>query len=118
MTLSTSGIVPKMYALADEDMPITLAVSLHAPDDATRQRIMPIAKRYPLEDILKAAQHYFDVTGRKVTYEYILIKNVTCTHDSFVTYLRRHGVSITVRREMGSKIQAACGQLRIKRGNN
>lgn len=153
MTLSTSGIVPKMYDLAKEGMPITLAVSLHAPNDALRRRIMPIAEKYPLEAVLQAARHYFDVTGRKVTFEYILIKGLTCTNacakelarflggqnilvnaipindnydvglyrpdektmNEFVTYLQRHGVPVTLRREMGSKIQAACGQLRIKR---
>ena len=151
--LSTSGIVPKMYDLAKEGMPITLAVSLHAPNDALRRRIMPIAEKYPLDEVLKAARHYFDVTGRKVTFEYILIKGLTCTNacakelarllggqnilvnaipindnydvglylpdektmNEFVTYLQRHGVSVTLRREMGSQIQAACGQLRIKR---
>ena len=71
MALSTSGIVPKMYDLAKEGMPITLAVSLHAPNDALRRRIMPIAEKYPLDEVLKAARHYFDVTGRKVTFEYI-----------------------------------------------
>lgn len=153
MALSTSGIVPKMYDLAKEGMPITLAVSLHTPNDALRRRIMPIAEKYPLDEVLKAARHYFDVTGRKVTFEYILIKGLTCTNacakelarllggqnilvnaipindnydvglyrpdektmNEFVTYLQRHGVSVTLRREMGSQIQAACGQLRIKR---
>ena len=80
MALSTSGIVPKMYDLAKESMPITLAVSLHAPNDALRRRIMPIAEKYPLDEVLKAARHYFDVTGRKVTFEYILIKGLTCTN--------------------------------------
>ena len=155
MTLSTSGIVPKMYQLAKEGMPITLAVSLHAPNDALRRRIMPITDKYPLDAVLTAAHHYFEETGRKVTFEYILIKNLTCTHacakelarlfsgknilinaipindnydvglyrpddksiSEFVTYLQRHGVPVTLRREMGSKIQAACGQLRIKREN-
>ena len=69
-----------MYDLAKEGMPITLAVSLHAPNDALRRRIMPIAEKYPLDEVLKAARHYFDVTGRKVTFEYILIKGLTCTN--------------------------------------
>lgn len=155
MALSTSGIVPKMYDLAEEKMPITLAISLHAPNDQLRRRIMPIAEKYSIADILKAGEHYFQTTGRKVTFEYILIKNLTCTHncakelasllggknilvnaipindnydvglhrpeeeamESFAAYLKHHGVSITLRREMGSQIQAACGQLRIKREN-
>lgn len=78
MTLSTSGIVPRMYDLAAEDMPITLAVSLHAPTDELRRKIMPIAERYPLKQVLEAADHYFQETGRKVTFEYILIKDVNC----------------------------------------
>ena len=78
MTLSTSGIVPRMYDLAAEQMPITLAVSLHAPTDELRRRIMPIAQQYPLEKVLEAADHYFQETGRKVTFEYILIKDVNC----------------------------------------
>lgn len=153
MALSTSGIVPKMYDLASEGMPITLAVSLHAPNDAVRQQIMPIARTYPMADVLKAADHYFDVTGRQVTFEYILIKDVNCTlscakeltrlvggknilinaipiNDNydvglhrpspkeiqgFISYLQSHRVHVTLRKEMGSAIQAACGQLRIKR---
>lgn len=153
MSVSTSGIVPKMYALADEEIPITLAVSLHAPNDTLRQQIMPIAAHYPLQEIIAAADHYFDVTGRQVTYEYILIKDLTCTLDcakeltalmgrrnilinaipindnydvglhrpaeadinAFMKYLKQHGIHATVRKEMGSAIQAACGQLRIQR---
>ena len=69
-----------MYQLAKEGMPITLAVSLHAPNDALRRRIMPITDKYPLDAVLTAAHHYFEETGRKVTFEYILIKNLTCTH--------------------------------------
>lgn len=153
MTLSTSGIVPKMYDLAREGLPITLAVSLHAPNDALRTTIMPIAKTYAMADILRAAQHYFDVTGRQITFEYILIRDVNCTlgcakeladlmagknvlinaipindnYDvglhrpsdadiqAFVKYLQSRRINVTLRKEMGSAIQAACGQLRIKR---
>ena len=156
MSLSTSGIVPRMYDLAAAGMPITLAVSLHAPNDTIRRQIMPIAERYALPDILKAAQHYFDVTGRRVTFEYILIKNINCSRacaeelsrlmagknilinvipindtltpglvrpgkkeiQTFVDTLQAHKIPVTLRREMGSKIQAACGQLRIKHLNS
>lgn len=155
ITLSTSGIVPKMYELAEEGIPITLAVSLHAPTDGMRRRIMPITNTYPIAEVLKAADHYFEKTGRQVTFEYILIKNVNCNiscarqlvqllghknilinaipindnydvglyrppmsdMEAFVTYLQKNGIRVTLRREMGSKIQAACGQLRIKREN-
>lgn len=153
MTLSTSGIVPKMYDLAKENIPLNLAISLHAPNDVLRRTIMPIADVYPLEDILKAADHYFSETHRKVTFEYILIRDVNCTaacatelvrlfarknvlinaipiNDNydvglyrptakmmqrFVRIVKNGGISITLRREMGSEIQAACGQLRIQR---
>jgi 23S rRNA (adenine2503-C2)-methyltransferase len=153
VTLSTAGIVPRMYDLANEGIPLTLAISLHAPNDELRRRIMPIANKYPLADILRAGENYFVVTGRKVTLEYILIKNLNCTLDcaqqlvhlfagknllinaipindnydvglyrptdaeieKFVDFLKKHGVQVTLRREMGSQIQAACGQLRIQR---
>ncbi|KMO87911.1 23S rRNA methyltransferase [Megasphaera cerevisiae DSM 20462] len=155
ITLSTSGIVPPMYELAKEGLPITLAISLHAPTNELRRRIMPITDTYPLEDVLTAAGHYFNQTGRKVTFEYILIKDFNCTavcarqlaqlmsgknilinaipindnYDvglhrpssseitNFITYLQNHNINITLRKEMGSKIQAACGQLRIQRKN-
>lgn len=153
MTISTSGIVPKMYNLAKENIPLNLAISLHAPNDVLRRTIMPIADVYPLKDILKAADHYFSETHRKVTFEYILIRDVNCTaacatelvrlfarknvlinaipiNDNydvglyrptakmmqrFVRIVKNGGISITLRREMGSEIQAACGQLRIQR---
>lgn len=153
ITLSTAGIVPKMYDLAQEDIPMNLAISLHAPTDALRQRIMPIAKTYSIADIIAAAMHYFEKTGRKITFEYILIKDVNCNlscakelvqllggknilinaipindnydvglyrpsskeMEEFVRYLQKNHITITLRREMGRNIQAACGQLRIKR---
>lgn len=153
ITVSTSGIVPKMYDLAEEGLPITLAISLHAPTDGMRRRIMPITNKYPIADIIKAADNYFEKTGRKITYEYILIKNLNCNiscarqlvqllggknilinaipindnydvglyrpsadeMETFTAYLQKNGINVTLRREMGSNIQAACGQLRIKR---
>jgi 23S rRNA (adenine2503-C2)-methyltransferase len=156
ITLSTSGIVPRMYELASLGFPITLAVSLHAPTDEIRRTIMPIADTYSINDIVAAADHYFETTGRKVTYEYILIKNKNCSEscakqltellhgknilinlipindnydvglhrpssaeiNTFTSYLQKHGLNVTLRKEMGSNIQAACGQLRIKREKN
>lgn len=155
ISLSTSGIVPKIYDLAGEGIPLTLAVSLHAPNDVLRRELMPVASQYPIRDIVAAADHYFEATGRQVTYEYILIRDKTCTlacarelaallkgknilvnaipindnydvglhrpvekdMQDFMEYLQRQGIHATVRREMGSAIQAACGQLRIKREN-
>lgn len=75
-TLSTSGIVPGIYNLAMEGLPITLAISLHAPDDSLRSKLMPINKRYPIKEVLEAADHYAKTTGRRVTFEYILIKGI------------------------------------------
>lgn len=153
MTLSTSGIVPAMDRFSSEGLPVNLAVSLHAPNDRIRRRIMPVAGTYALKDILAAADRCFKTTGRRVTFEYILIRDVTCTPDcaaqlvrllagknilvnaipvndnydvglhrpekkqidDFCRYVKDHGVHITLRREMGSGIQAACGQLRSKR---
>lgn len=73
ITLSTSGIVPNIYRLAEENLPITLSISLHAPENALRSQLMPINDKYPLEDVVKAGKEYGERTGRRVTYEYILI---------------------------------------------
>lgn len=152
VTLSTSGIVPGMLKLAEEGMPISLAVSLHAPNQELRTQIMPIAKKYPLHEVIAAAKHYADVTKRRVTYEYILIDHLNDNEeqaeelvkllqgqlcnvnlipinpvverhllrpsksriDRFEKYLTQHHISVMLRREMGTDIQAACGQLRNK----
>ena len=78
VSLSTCGLVPRMRALADEGLPVTLSVSLHAPNDAVRKRIMPIANTYPIEDVLSACRYYVERTGRRVIFEYALIKGVNC----------------------------------------
>jgi len=78
VSLSTCGIVPKMYDLAEEDLPVTLSVSLHAPNDEIRRQTMPIAKVYPMEDLLKACRNYIDKTGRRVIFEYALVGGVNC----------------------------------------
>ncbi len=75
ISLSTCGIVPKMYQLADEGIALNLTVSLHATDDITRVRTMPIAKAYSIEQILKACDYYFEKTGRRYYFEYTLIKD-------------------------------------------
>lgn len=74
ITLSTSGLVPAIYALAESGLGINLAISLHATNDRDRQKIMPIAKKYPLADLMEAASTYFDKTGRRVSFEYMLIR--------------------------------------------
>lgn len=152
ITLSTSGIVEGMRRLAEEGIPLSLSVSLHAPNQSLRERIMPIARRYPLADVIVAAKHYAAVTKRRLTYEYILIDGVTDGEEQmreladllhgqlasvnlipinpvaqrgflrpsperiarFERYLARRRIAVTVRREMGADIQAACGQLRNK----
>ena len=72
ITVSTCGIVPRMYELADENLPVTLAVSLHAPNDEKRRRIMPIARKYSVNEVVDAARNYYKKTGRRVTFEYAL----------------------------------------------
>ena len=78
VSLSTCGIVPKMYQLAQEDLPVTLCVSLHAPNDDIRRQTMPIAKAYPMEDVLEACRNYIAKTGRRVIFEYALVGGVNC----------------------------------------
>lgn len=152
ITLSTCGIVPKIDALAKLKLQINLAVSLHAPNDAIRARTMPVARAYPMEELLRACRDYFDATGRRVTFEYALIHDVNDTdahahelgqrlkplhchvnlipvnavegtgyhkskvqrQQSFANILAGYGVTATVRRTLGSDIDASCGQLRRK----
>ena len=150
ITLSTSGIVPNIYKLADENIPITLAISLHASTQEKREQIMPIARKYKLSEIFKACDYYIKTTGRRLTFEYIMIKgfndsredaenlsrllknklanvnlipcnyvkeaNIEPSEDldimKFKKILTDNGINATVRRELGSDINAACGQLR------
>ena len=91
VSLSTCGIVPKMYDLANENVPLNLTVSLHATDDTTRARTMPVAKAYKIADILKACDYYFAKTGRRYYFEYTLIAGENCdeTHaDALVALLK------------------------------
>ena len=81
ISLSTCGIVPKMLRLADEGIPLNLTVSLHATDDETRARVMPVAKAYKIADILKACDHYFKKTGRRYYFEYTLIEGENCDEE-------------------------------------
>ena len=76
ITVSTCGIVPGIKRLAGEGLAVTLALSLHAPNDEVRKTLMPIARTYPLSEVLKACREYFDRTGRRVTFEYSLVKGV------------------------------------------
>lgn len=79
LTASTCGIVPNIRRLADEDLGITLALSLHAPNDAVRKTLMPIANAYPLAEVLAAVEYYFERTGRRVTFEYSVVSGVNDT---------------------------------------
>lgn len=150
ITLSTCGLVPKIKQLADEDLQITLAISLHAPNDNIRKQSMPIANKYSIDEIIEACTYYINKTGRRITFEYALIKDFNDTRECaeelsfllknmlchvnlipvnevkereykraekknierFKDILSKKNIEVTVRREMGSDINAACGQLR------
>ena len=152
ITVSTCGIAPKIRAFADEDLAINLAISLHAPNDNVRAQIMPINKAYPLNELLSAVRYYEETTGKRVTFEYIMISGVNDELEhaqelaqlvkGFKSYVNlipynevmenpfkrptperikrfqdtlvRLGVNVTVRKEFGHDIDAACGQLRAK----
>lgn len=152
ITVSTCGLVPKIYALAEEELQITLAISLHAVNDEKRRELMPVANTYSIEEILKACRYYYDKTKRRLTFEYSLVKGVNdseaearslaallkglnchinlipvnpikernfCQSDrdsvlKFKNKLEKYGGNVTIRRELGRDIQAACGQLRKK----
>ena len=91
ISLSTCGLVPKMYALANEGIPLNLTVSLHATDDESRARTMPVAKAYKIEEILKACEYYFQKTGRRYYFEYTLIEGENCDEEhakALVTLLK------------------------------
>ena len=150
ITVSTCGIIPKIYEFSDFPLQINLAISLHAPNNELRDKLMPINKAYPMNDLRIAIEEYIKKTNRRVTIEYIMLKGIndtlTCAKelceylkglnvyvnlipynetshieylrstkesiDSFYNYLNNHNIQVTVRREFGSKISAACGQLR------
>lgn len=76
VTVSTCGLVPKIRELADQGLTITLALSLHAPNDEVRKSLMPIARTYALKDVLAACHYYFEKTGRRMTFEYSLVQGV------------------------------------------
>ncbi|WIF95183.1 23S rRNA (adenine(2503)-C(2))-methyltransferase RlmN [Caminicella sporogenes] len=150
ITLSTCGIVPKILDLAERKLQLTLAISLHAPNDEIRNKIMPINKVYNMDKLLKACKKYIKITNRRITFEYSLIKGVndkiehafelsrrlkgmlchvnliplneikernytTSNQDRVIEFqkiLKEKGINATIRREIGSDIDAACGQLR------
>ncbi len=81
ITVSTCGIVPRMYQLADRQLQITLALSLHAATDEKRRELMPVADRYSLQELMEACTYYFEKTGRRITFEYSLVKDVNDTNE-------------------------------------
>lgn len=153
ISLSTCGIVPKIYDLADKKLGLTLSVSLHAPNDNIRSESMPINKKYCMNELLKACKYYADKTGRRVSFEYAMISGVNdgdeCAKEladrlkgalchvnlipvnnvretnykkssierqkRFINILDSQGITATVRRTLGSDINASCGQLRASK---
>lgn len=150
ISISTSGLVPKIYELADRDMQCTLSVSLHSSNNKTRSSMMPVNNVYPIEELMKACKYYIEKTNKRISFEYALAKDnndnledakelVKLLHGmlahvnlipinkiddgkytkstneniiKFRDYLNDHGIVATIRRELGSDISAACGQLR------
>lgn len=152
ITVSTCGIVPKIYDYANEGIQINLAISLHAPNDQIRNKIMPISFKYNMEELMTAVKYYEKTAGRRVTFEYILLKDINDSKENakelaklikgtlayvnlipynpvnemkyqrsddktihdFLDTLTKCGVTATIRKEFGTDIDAACGQLRAK----
>lgn len=153
ITLSTCGIVPRMYDLLNEGLQITLTVSLHAPNDEIRSKSMPVNDKWCMDEVLNACREYVNKTGRRVSFEYTLLngvndsnecaeelalrlKGMLChvnlipvndvkergnvrstdeTINRFLSILKKRGINATIRRTLGSDINASCGQLRRKR---
>jgi len=153
ISLSTCGLVDRIYDLADRKLQLTLSVSLHAPNDEIRSRTMPVNRRWNVEELLKACKYYTDTTGRRISFEYAMIQGVNdmdwCAAElasrlkgilahvnlipvndvtgtgyqksgiarqkQFISILGSRGVTATVRRTLGSDIEASCGQLRGQR---
>mgnify|MGYP000919394994 CR=1 FL=1 len=153
ITISTSGLVPKIREFADREKQVNLAISLHAPNDAIRTKLMKVNIAYPITEVIEAAKYYVEKTSRRITFEYILLKGINdelkhadelsnllrginCYvnlirynhvnefhyHDSgeqrangFFLRLKARGINATLRKEKGSDIDAACGQLRSKK---
>ena len=150
ISISTSGLVPKIYDLADRQIQCTLSVSLHSSNNKTRSEMMPVNNSYPIEELMKACKYYIEKTNKRISFEYALAKDnndnledakelVKLLHGmlahlnlipinkiedgkytkstneniiKFRDYLNDHGIVATIRRELGSDISAACGQLR------
>ena len=152
ITISTCGLIPGIEKFMKDFNQVNLAISLHAPNNEIRDKIMPINKVYKVEELIKVAKKYVEITNRRITFEYImlsgindgidcakelanLIKNINCYVNlipynetenitfkrtkkmqilAFYDILKKNGINVTIRREFGSKVDAACGQLRAK----
>ena len=152
ITVSTCGIVPKIYEFSKLPYQVNLAISLHAPTNEIRNKIMPINKVYNLDELIKAIKDYLKASSRRVTFEYIMLDGVNDSNDSakkltnlirgmnayvnlipynetenisfkrtekkkileFYDILKKEKINVTIRREFGGNIDAACGQLRAK----
>ena len=152
ISLSTCGIVDKIYDLADKKMQLTLSVSLHAPSDDIRNTMMPVNKKWNIDELLKACKYYSNITNKRISFEYAMISGVndsdTCARElagrlrgilshinlipvndvtgtgyqksgaerlrKFSAILEKSGFTATVRRTLGSDIEASCGQLKGK----
>lgn len=150
ITISTCGIVPKIEKFMEHGKQVNLAISLHAPNDDLRSKLMPINKAYPLKELIQVLKKYVEITNRRVTFEYILLKGINDTPENalelsnlvknlncyinlipynetshiefkraekeailkFYDILKQNHVNVTIRREFGTKVMAACGQLR------
>lgn len=149
VSLSTCGIVPRIYDLADRKLQLTLSVSLHSADNDKRSEIMPVNRTYNIDKLIEACRVYIEKTGRRITFEYAVIDNVNSAEKDadkladllrglnchvnlipvnqvkernyktavsgvaqFAKRLEKRGINATVRRTLGSDIEAACGQLR------
>ncbi|MBR3970890.1 MAG: 23S rRNA (adenine(2503)-C(2))-methyltransferase RlmN [Ruminococcus sp.] len=154
VSLSTCGIVPKIYELADLKLGLTLCISLHSSENSARSEIMPVNRTYNIEKLLDACRHYISATGRRITFEYAVMDNVNSAERDadrlaellrginchvnlipvnkvkerkyttartavadFAKRLEKRGINATVRRTLGSDIEAACGQLRRDAAN-
>lgn len=155
ITVSTCGIVPKIYEFADFPYQVNLAISLHAPNDELRSKLMPINKVYSLDKLMPAVKYYIEKTNRRVTFEYIMLKDVNdkISHAkelsnllkgincyvnlipynetnhleykrsdkasilAFYDTLKKNNINVTIRREFGGNIKAACGQLKSIKEN-
>ena len=153
LTVSTCGIVPKILEFANFPLQVNLAVSLHAPNNEIRDKIMPINKVYPLEKLFPALLKYYKKTNRRITFEYIMLENINDSVENaeelsrlvkgmncyinlipynetnnldfkrtnnvkiarFYDILKKNNITVTIRREFGTSISAACGQLRSKK---